>query len=198
MNPAEILEQLMDGNRRYVGRNLTHQHQDTARISEVAMGQHPLAVILGCSDSRVLPEVIFDCGIGDLFVVRVAGNVLDDVVLGSIEYAIEHFGICLILVLGHERCGAVTAAVNQLKVNGHINAVMSALEPAVALVKESDIDPIEAAVIANVRLTVDRIAASEPLLAKLVNQGKVTVVGARYDLDDGLVDIVVGTADEYI
>jgi carbonic anhydrase len=192
MTADEILEQLMAGNQRYVAKNTTHQHhEDMARMSEVAMRQHPIAVILGCSDSRVLPEFIFDRGIGDLFVIRVAGNVLDDVVLGSIEYAVEHFGICLIIVLGHERCGAVTAAVRHLQVYGHVNAVMAAIEPAVAMVQDFDPDPIEAAVIANIKLTVKGIEASAPILAELVDRGKLKVVGARYDLDDGLVQIVL-------
>ena len=200
MTADEILEQLMAGNQRYVAKNTTHQHhEDMARMSEVAMRQQPIAVILGCSDSRVLPEFIFDRGIGDLFVIRVAGNVLDDVVLGSIEYAVEHFGICLVIVLGHERCGAVTAAVRHLQVYGHVNAVMRAIEPAVAMVQDTDPEPIsqrerfanEAAVIANIKLTVKGIEASAPILAELVDRGKLKVVGARYDLDDGLVQMVV-------
>ena len=109
MTAEAVLELLMKGNRRYVTKHLTHQHQDAARIHEIATGQHPIATMLGCFDSRVPPEAIFDQGLGDLFVIRVAGNVVDAVVLGSIAYAVAEFGVSLVMVLGHERCGAVTA-----------------------------------------------------------------------------------------
>ena len=194
----QVLEALMDGNQRYVAKKTTHPHQNAARIHEIAMGQHPVAIILGCSDSRVPPEVIFDHGLGDLFVIRVAGNVVDDVVLGSIEYAVGEFCVSLVMVLGHERCGAVTAVVNHLKVPGHISMLAAAIEPAVALAKDSGNDPgndpgndlIDAAVIANIKLSVEQIRMSEPLLAESIKQGKVKIVGARYDLEEGLVKIV--------
>ena len=184
------MQMLLSGNDRYVAKKLTHQHQDAARIHEIAAGQHPIAIVLGCSDSRVPPEVIFDHGLGDLFVIRVAGNVIDDVVLGSIEYAVGEFGVSLVMVLGHERCGAVIAAVKHLKVPGHISALMIAIEPALSQIKESDHDPINAAVIANIRLTVERIKTSEPVLGELVRLEKVKIVGAQYGLDDGLVKLV--------
>jgi carbonic anhydrase len=190
MTADEILQELMDGNQRYVEKHLTHMHQDTARIYEIAAGQHPIAIILGCSDSRVPPEIIFDQGLGDLFVIRVAGNVVDDAVLGSIEYAIKEFGVVLVMVLGHERCGAVTAAAKHLAVSGHISMLIAAIEPALAQVQYSDPDSIDAAVIANVKLAVEQIKASEPVLSELVQQSQVKVVGARYDLDDGLVKVI--------
>ncbi|PSB27492.1 carbonic anhydrase [Stenomitos frigidus] len=188
---AAVLQMLMDGNQRYVDKRSTHPHQDAARIHEIALGQHPVAIILGCSDSRVPPEVIFDHGLGDLFVVRVAGNVVDDVVLGSIEYAIVSFDIPLVMVLGHERCGAVSAAVKHSQVPGHVSTLMLAIQPALERVKEGGNNPIDAAVIANVEMTVEEIKTSEPLLAKLVKQGRVQVVGARYDLEQGRVEMVV-------
>ena len=194
MTADQVLETLLDGNQRYVAKKLTHLHQNAARIHEIAMGQHPVAIILGCSDSRVPPEVIFDHGLGDLFVIRVAGNVVDDVVLGSIEYAVGEFGVPLVMVLGHERCGAVTAVVNHLKVPGHVSMLAAAIEPAVAQAKDSGNEPgndlINAAVIANIKLSVEQIKMSEPVLAESVKQGKVKIVGARYDLDEGLVKIV--------
>ena len=214
MTADQVLETLLDGNQRYVAKKLTHPHQNAARIHEIAMGQHPVAIILGCSDSRVPPEVIFDHGLGDLFVIRVAGNVVDDVVLGSIEYAVGEFGVPLVMVLGHERCGAVTAVVNHLKVPGHVSMLAAAIEPAIAHAKDFGTDPgndpgndpgkdsgngpdkdsgndlIDAAVIANIKLSVQQIKMSEPVLAESVKQGKVKIVGARYDLDEGLVRIV--------
>lgn len=190
MTAIEVLETLMEGNQRYVAKKLTHQHQDAARIHEIAIGQHPIAIVLGCSDSRVPPEVIFDHGLGDLFVIRVAGNVVDDVVLGSIEYAVEEFGVALVMVLGHERCGAVAAAVNHTKVPGHITALIKAIEPALSGIKDSDPDPINTAVLANIQLTVERVRTSEPVLAERVRLEKVKIVGARYDLENGLVKLV--------
>ena len=190
MTADEVLETLMQGNQRYAAKKLTHQHQDTARIHEIAIGQHPIAIILGCSDSRVPPEVIFDHGLGDLFVIRVAGNVVDDVVLGSIEYAVEEFGVNLVMVLGHERCGAVTAAVNHTKVPGHISALIQAIEPALSELRASDPDLIDTAVMANIQLTVERVKTSEPVLADRVRRKIVRIVGARYDLGDGLVKIL--------
>ncbi len=190
MTANQVLQLLMEGNDRYVDKKLTHQHQDSTRIHEIAAGQHPIAIVLGCSDSRVPPEVIFDQGLGDLFVIRVAGNVVDDVVLGSIEYAVSEFGVTLVIVLGHERCGAVTAAVNHLKVSGHVSALIRAIEPALSQIKAFDSDAIHAAVIANVCQTVDRIRTSEPILSDLVKVEKVKIVGAQYDLDQGRVRLV--------
>lgn len=196
MDARQALEQLMAGNLRYRTEGLRHPHQTAQRIAEVAKGQHPIAVILGCSDSRVLPEIAFDCGVGDLFVVRVAGNVLDDVVLGTIEYAVVELGIQLVIVLGHERCGAITAAVKGLKLNGHMASLMTALRPVIDISKRKntdydyDYDPIEAAVLANVRMTAAKLRVSQPILAKSVTDGKLTIIGARYGLDDGLITIV--------
>ena len=190
LTASQVLQLLLDGNQRYVDKKLTHPHQDAARIHELAIGQHPIAIVLGCSDSRVPPEVIFDLGLGDLFVIRVAGNVVDDVVLGSIEYAAVEFGVSLVMVLGHERCGAVMAAVKHRQVPGHISTLMLAIQPALERVKNVGNDPIDAAVLANVALTVEQVETSEPILAARVQQGTLKVVGARYDLDDGLVKIV--------
>ena len=186
----EILEQLMEGNRRYRSNEARHPHQDTTRLSEVAGGQHPIAIILGCSDSRVPPEALFDCGLGDLFVIRVAGNVLDDIVLGTIEYAVVELKVTLIIVLGHERCGAVTAAVNGTVLPGHMQSLIVALEPAIHSWRSNYSDPVEAVVLANIRVTAQIMEASEPIIAQKVREGKLLVVGARYGLADGQVTIV--------
>jgi carbonic anhydrase len=131
----QALQELMNGNKRYVAAELAHPNQTAARRAEVAKGQDPFAIIVGCSDSRVPPEIIFDQGLGDLFVTRVAGNIVDDVVLGSIEYAAEHLGVPLIVVLGHKRCGAVEAAAKGGDAPVHIRSLVEAIKPAIKKAK---------------------------------------------------------------
>jgi carbonic anhydrase len=191
----QALESLLAGNQRYLDKRLTHRHQDADRMDQLAQGQAPIAIILGCSDSRVSPEVIFDHGLGDLFVIRVAGNVVDDVVLGSIEYGADALGVPLVIVLGHERCGAVSAAVDHAATLGHVSTLVRAIQPAMDRVGDVPIGQgrpamINAVVLANVQQSVDQIKTSQPVMANLVRQGQVKVVGARYDLDDGRVEIV--------
>jgi carbonic anhydrase len=122
VSPDDARTQLMQGNARYVAAKMKHPTQSAERRIEVAKGQHPVAVVLGCADSRVPPELLFDQGLGDLFTVRVAGNIADDAVIGSIEYALEHLGATLVMVLGHERCGAVQAAVDLSESGGTARA----------------------------------------------------------------------------
>lgn len=186
--PADALARLKAGNQRFIAGKLQHPHQDPKRRAELATGQRPFAIVLGCADSRTSPEVLFDQGLGDLFVVRVAGNVLDDHVLGSIEYAVDHFGAQLIVVLGHKRCGAVQAAKETLdskaEAPAHINSLVTAIQPAVEATRGAD---VEATVNANVENVVQSLRSSEPVLKKEVEAGAFTVVGAYYDLDTGAV-----------
>jgi carbonic anhydrase len=135
-------------------------------------------------------ELVFDQGFGDLFVIRVAGNIIDDAILGSVEYAAEHLGPRLILVLGHERCGAVDAALGGGHVPGHVSSLVKAIKPAVDTAKGQPGDPLDNAVRANVRRVAGQVRASQPILAKMVAAGKLQVVGARYDLDTGAVEMV--------
>jgi carbonic anhydrase len=186
----EALAKLVEGNKRFVEMKLTHPEQDIACRTTLAKGQQPFAVILGCSDSRVPPEVIFDQGLGDLFVVRVAGNVADELGIASVEYAVEHLGSRLIVVLGHERCGAVTAAVKGGEFPGHLPALMTALKPAVDKSKGAAGDAVDAAVLANVELTAALLRESKPILAEMVEKGEIKIVGARYDLDSGAVELI--------
>ena len=188
--PEEALKRLLDGNARYVTAKATHPDQTAERRTAVAVAQSPFAVVVGCSDSRVPPEVIFDQGLGDLFVVRSAGHVMDDASLGSLEYAVEHLGAHLILVLGHERCGAVDAAVKGLKAEGHIAAIAKAIQPAVEAARGKPGDWLDNAVRANVGLVTQSLNNSKPLLHESVEAGKLKVVGARYDLDTGAVELV--------
>ena len=189
LTPDQALERLMKGNEDYAAHHMKHGHLDDRRLKEVAKSQHPFATIITCADSRVTPEFIFDQGLGDLFVIRVAGNVTDDVVLGSIEYAASHLHTPIVMVLGHERCGAVGAAVEGVVEAGHLFALVSRILPAVRRAKEAGGDVLDGAVRQNVKLQVENIAGSEPVLAELVRAKKIRVVGARYDLDDGKVTL---------
>jgi carbonic anhydrase len=186
--PAEAISKLKEGNRRYTSGNLQHPGQTTERRTELAKSQHPFAVILSCSDSRVPPEIVFDQGLGDLFVVRVAGNVINDDGLGSIEYAIDHLGTRLIVVLGHQRCGAVKAAKETIaakgKAPGHIESLVTAIKPAVEATVKDDLDTT---VKANVKNVVQALRSSTPILKAKVDSGDVQVIGGYYSLDAGAV-----------
>lgn len=184
------LKTLLAGNHAFVSAGASCPRQTPARRGEVATSQHPLAVVVGCADSRVPPEAIFGQGIGDLFVIRIAGNVIDDAVLGSIEYAVEHLGAPLVVVLGHERCGAVEAALAPEAPGAHIDALVSRIRRAIARAPKPDGDPVEAAVRANVAASVKEVLSSRPVIAPLVQEGKVKVIGARYDLDTGAVELL--------
>lgn len=191
------LARLMKGNGRYAAYKQVHPDSSLARRKELVSGQKPFAVILGCADSRVPPELVFDQGLGDLFVIRDAGNVVDDEVLGSIEYAVEHLQTPLIVVLGHEKCGAVTAAVENAEAPGHIRTVVESIRPAVVESANEPGDKVHNCVVANVRRVARLIRESEPLLKEAVEQGKLKVVAANYDLATGrviLLDTPVKTA----
>lgn len=192
----EALQRLMDGNKHYVeGQMGACRESDTAKREALATGQKPYAIILSCSDSRVPPEIIFDKSMGELFVVRVAGNVPDPVVLGSIEYAAEHIGSPLIMVLGHERCGAVTATVDSKgKGHGNIGSIVSTIAPAAlkamkAAKGKPKAEVVEAATDANVQMVAASLTKKSPVLKKLAREGKIRIVTAKYDLDDGKVTL---------
>jgi carbonic anhydrase len=187
VSPDAALARLKAGNARFVSGNLSHPNQGPERRAKLTGGQHPFAIILGCADSRTSPEVVFDQGLGDLFVVRTAGNVVDDVALGSIEYAAEHLGTSLIVVLGHENCGAVKATLDGGKLPGHLPAIVKAIRPAVKASAGQPGNALDNAVLENARLETQRVAQSKPILRKLVEEGRVRVVAARYDLDTGKV-----------
>jgi carbonic anhydrase len=186
----EALTKLMAGNRRYVRHQQQHPNQSLARRKELEKAQHPFAVILGCADSRVSPELLFDQGLGDLFVIRVAGNIADDAVLGSIEYAVEHLGTKLIMVLGHEKCGAVSAAVDGGVTAGHIQALVAAIQPSVEAAGKEAGDKIHNCVIANARRVARQVRESEPVLKESVEKYGVKVVAADYALDSGKVNLL--------
>ena len=182
------LERLMAGNRRYVAAKLRHPHQTPDYRLALNEGQTPCAMILGCADSRVPPEVIFDQGLGDLFVVRVAGNIVDDVVLASLEYGAGHLGAPLLMVLGHSHCGAVAATLGDGELEGHLSRLAEAIRPAAIRAKGRPGDALDNAVRANVALTVEILNAAEPVLSERIKAGKLKVVGACYHLDTGVVE----------
>ncbi|MBA4389790.1 MAG: carbonic anhydrase [Syntrophus sp. (in: bacteria)] len=186
----QALQKLVEGNKRYFSSKQSHPNQDMERRKEVSKGQKPFAVIVGCSDSRIPPEIIFDQGLGDLFVIRVAGNIVDDVALGSIEYAVGHLGSQLVVVLGHSKCGAVTATVQGGEVHGHIGSIVKAIMPAVERAKAETGDLTDNSIKANALLVADQIKSSQPILSEMVRNGKIEVVSAYYDIDSGEVTIL--------
>ena len=187
------LQGLVDGNARFVEERPAPHDLGAQRRHELAKGQHPRAVVLSCSDSRVPPEHVFDQQLGEVFVVRTAGNVADGVALGSIEYAVEHLGIPVIVVLGHRSCGAVTAAVEARRkhahAHGHIGEVLKLVMPAVAQAeREKTPDLLNAAIDANVALEARALVTRSQVIAERVKAGKVRIVTAIYDLETGKVE----------
>jgi len=183
----------MDGNARYVKHKEKHPDMSFARRRELDLdGQHPYAVILGCADSRVPPELIFDEGLGDLFVIRDAGNVVDDEVLGSIEYAVEHLGVQLVMVLGHEKCGAVSAALASDKAPGHIQKLVDSILPAIKEARSLPGDQVHNCVVANAKHVAMQVKTSEPILRLAVETNRIQVVAANYHLNTGVVEILDG------
>ena len=185
VKPDEALSRLKEGNERFAKNNVTAEKPVASRRTETAKGQNPFAIVVGCADSRTAPEIIFDQNIGDLFVVRVAGNLVDDYGLGSIEYAVEHLGARLIVVLGHERCGAVTAALQSDSAPGHINSLVRDIQPAVAASKGKAGDALSNAIHENDALVAAKIR-QQAQLGELASQVK--VVEGYYDLDTGKVE----------
>jgi carbonic anhydrase len=193
VNPEAALQRLLDGNQRFIEQKRQYPHQSPIDWQAVATAQHPFATLLTCADSRVPGEIIFDQGIGDLFDVRVAGNVVTPEVLGSLEYAAALLGTRLIMVVGHERCGAVTAAVQGEALPGHVSTFVKAIKPALAGLKTKSVDidqQIDQAVTANVQYQVEQLKQNSSVLAQLVLERKLKIVGGRYDLDTGVVTLV--------
>lgn len=189
MTPDESLEKLMEGNQRFVNKKRQSPNQDFARLAEVAKGQKPFAAILGCADSRFPSEIIFDQGLGDLFVCRVAGNVATPEEIGSLEFGSLVLGTKVIVVVGHKRCGAVEATIKGAQVPGQIASLLDAIKPAVQETEGKSGDRLENASKANVMLQAERLKAS-PVISQLIQENKLKVVGAYYDLDTGVVSLV--------
>jgi carbonic anhydrase len=188
----DALGRLLTGDKRFVAGKSEEPHGAALieRRHTLARDQKPFAVIVSCSDSRVPPELVFDVTLGDIFVVRTAGEVVDAVALGSIEYAVEHLGTRLIVVMGHQRCGAVSAAVSGATDTGDIPDVLKAILPAIAETKNHAGDPIDNAVRANARDISKRLQGAGPIIAPLVQTGELKIVAAYYSLDTGQVELL--------
>lgn len=195
ISASQALQMLKDGNQRFIDGKSIHPHSDFERIKEVSTGQKPFVTINGCSDSRVPPELIFDQGFGDVFVVRNAGNVSDTDEVGTIEYGTEHLGTNLVVVMGHTKCGAVTAVAKGDHVEGSIPKLVDNIVPAVEKVKHSHKNEeytkwINEAISENVNQSIKDILSKSEIVSKLVKEGKVKVVGAVYDVDTGKVSFI--------
>jgi len=194
-NPGEALARLKDGAARFATGSVHRPDQSVSYRTALATGQHPFACVLSCSDSRVPPEIVFDQGLGDLFVTRTAGQVVDHAVLGSVQYGIAELKIPLLVVLGHERCGAVKATVEATEkkaapAGNDIDALVAAIRPAVEQAeKDKAADVVDAAVRNNVANVVAALG-KEPILGAAVAAGSLRIVGARYDLDAGTVEFL--------
>jgi carbonic anhydrase len=215
ISPVDAISRLKEGNSRFISGNMQHPHESSderayiaknsyenpgtislgmntgdaaKRRAELMKSQHPFAIILSCSDSRVPPEIVFDQGLGDLFIIRVAGNVLNDEGLGSIEYGVDVLGARLIVVLGHQSCGAVDAAMKTVaakgKAPGHIQSLVMAIKPVVESTPKGDLDTT---IKANVKHVVDALRSSTPILKGRVDSGDVQVIGGYYSLDTSAV-----------
>ena len=199
ISAREALERLREGNRRFArGVRNSDLLVSEARRSELAAGQQPFAIILGCSDSRVPAEIVFDQGLGDLFVIRVAGNIVASSQIGSVEFAAEQFGTSLVVVLGHSRCGAILATLEDLKrpretqsrnLHAIVDRIRPSVEPLLATEFKNDSEAlIRHAVRANVRASANQLRHGSELLQELIRTEDLLVVGAEYSLDTGLVD----------
>ncbi|HTK69088.1 MAG TPA: carbonic anhydrase [Candidatus Eisenbacteria bacterium] len=185
--PASVLTELKAGNERFASHHVTHPHQTAARRTELASGQQPHAVVLACADSRVAPEIVFDKGLGDLFTVRVAGNIAGDPEIASIEYAVEHLHVPLIVVMGHQSCGAVGAAIEGGEAPGHLPALIDAIKPSVEKARAMKGELSDNAIRVNVEAVVAQLEASHPILAEHVADGSLKIVGGVYSLKTGRV-----------
>jgi carbonic anhydrase len=188
MNHKEILNRLQEGNSRFVADKLEGKLQDSSRRDLLTKGQQPHTIVLSCADSRVVPELAFDAGLGELFVLRVAGNVTNTSTIASIEYAVAHCGSTVIVVLGHQSCGAVTAAVAGGD-NGHnLNHLLAHIAPAIASAPEGS--SVNEVVKVNVQKNVDALSSRSDIIGNAVASGSVKIVPAYYNLDSGKVDFL--------
>ncbi|PJZ83308.1 carbonic anhydrase [Leptospira harrisiae] len=195
ISPQEALQKLIEGNIRFTKGKSKRPNQSLERIREVSKKQSPFATIVGCSDSRVPNEIIFDQGLGDLFILRTAGQVSTYASWGSIEFSVAVLGVNLVVVLGHSNCGAVSAACKANDVPGHIITLTNAIKPAAEKTKHLEGDWLEHAVKANVALQVSSLRKLDPILSKRYNNGEIQILGAIYDLETGKVSFL---DEEYI
>ncbi|NUL44032.1 carbonic anhydrase [Cellulosimicrobium funkei] len=199
LTPSAVWDSLRAGNKRFVADASNHPNQNAARRASLAHEQHPVAVIFGCSDSRLAAEIIFDVGLGDVFVVRTAGQVIDDAVLGSLEYSVDVLDIPLIVVLGHDNCGAVTAAVESYASGemppGFIRSLVERIIPSVISARRAGIEDVNGTVAENVRQISSRLMESSMSVATAVNEGRTAIIGVTYSLANGTANPVTVLGD---
>lgn len=189
ITPDKALQELLDGNDRFVKAKRRNPNQTRSRLVEVAKGQKPFASVLGCADSRVPSEIVFDQGLGDLFVCRVAGNIATSEEIGSLEFGSLVLGSKVIMVVGHEKCGAVDAAIKGAQVPGQIGSLLQAIKPSVESSKGEPGDKLENACKANILAQVEKLKSSS-VLSELIKAEKLKIVGGYYDLDTGRISLV--------
>ena len=187
-----VLDQLLEGNRRFAGSRLFHPHQDALRRAECVLGQKPVAAVFGCADSRVPPEILFDCGIGDLFIVRSAGTFIDNGAVASLEYAVDHLHVPLVIVLGHTSCGAVTAAMKGVTAPDSLGKLLETIREdcdsgSEASLSANEIDEVTKKYTVHV---VEKLLSVSSVMKAAVGSNSCTVAAANYSLDNGLVEIL--------
>ncbi|MCC3291987.1 MULTISPECIES: carbonic anhydrase [unclassified Arthrobacter] len=196
ITPAQAWQKLREGNERFVAGTASHPNQDAPRRSSLVEGQNPFAVIFGCSDSRLAAEIIFDLGLGDAFVVRTAGQVIDDAVLGSLEYSVGTLGVPLIVVLGHDNCGAVTAAKATVDTGemptGYVRTLVERITPSVLAAQRKNLHEVNDMVVEHTKQTAERLVESSRLISAAVEEGQVAVIGLSYRLAEGNAELVSG------
>ncbi|GAA4914779.1 carbonic anhydrase [Nesterenkonia rhizosphaerae] len=197
--PAEAWQLLKEGNARFVSGDVRHPNQNAARRSSLTDSQHPVAAIFGCSDSRLAAEIIFDVGLGDVFVVRTAGQVIDDAVLGSLEFSVDTLKVPLIVVLGHDSCGAVSAALQSAQSgdmpSGYVRDLVERILPSVLSARRAGSETVNETVEEHVKQTVARLNNHSRALHDAVQEGRTAVVGVTYRLAEGRADLVTTLGD---
>ncbi|WP_139005215.1 carbonic anhydrase [Arthrobacter crystallopoietes] len=196
LTPALAWQKLREGNERFVSGSSNHPNQDASRRSSLVNQQHPFAVIFGCSDSRLAAEIIFDLGLGDAFVVRTAGQVIDDAVLGSLEYSVSLLDVPLIVVLGHDSCGAVTAAKQTVDTGempkGFLRDLVERITPSVLAARRNGFEEVNDIVVEHVQQVAERLVDSSRVISECVDKGEVAVIGVTYRLAEGRAELVSG------
>lgn len=196
LTPALAWRRLREGNERFVSGESQHPNQDASRRTSLVEDQHPFAVIFGCSDSRLAAEIIFDLGLGDAFVIRTAGQVIDDAVLGSLEYSISQLHVPLIVILGHDSCGAVTATKDAVETGamppGFIRDLVERITPSVLTSLRNEQHDVNDMVVEHVKQTAARLADSSRVISDAIEEGRTAVIGLSYKLDEGRAALVSG------
>jgi carbonic anhydrase len=199
LTPALAWRRLREGNERFVNGETSHPNQDASRRSSLVENQHPFAVIFGCSDSRLAAEIIFDVGLGDVFVVRTAGQVIDDAVLGSLEYSIGVLGVPLIVVLGHDSCGAVSATKSAVETGqmptGFIRDLVERITPSVLTSLRNNEPEVNDMVVEHVKQTSQRLVDSSRVISDAIQEGRSAVIGLSYSLAEGRAKLVSGIGE---